>query len=40
VFSNIDARDNPELRMLHAGEPPIRGEKWILSQFIRRRPAR
>jgi prolyl 4-hydroxylase len=40
LFSNIDAQDNPDLRMLHAGEPPIRGEKWILSQFIRRRPAR
>jgi hypothetical protein len=40
LFSNIDAHDNPDLRMLHAGEPPTSGEKWILSQFIRRRPAR
>jgi prolyl 4-hydroxylase len=40
LFSNIDAHDNPDLRMLHAGKPPISGEKWILSQFIRRRPAR
>jgi prolyl 4-hydroxylase len=40
LFSNIDAHDNPDLRMLHAGKPPTRGEKWILSQFIRRRPAR
>jgi prolyl 4-hydroxylase len=40
LFANIDAHDNPDLRMLHAGEPPTCGEKWILSQFIRRRPAR
>jgi prolyl 4-hydroxylase len=40
LFSNVDASDNPDLRMLHAGEPPTQGEKWILSQFIRRRPAR
>ncbi len=40
LFSNIDAHEHPDLRMLHAGEPPTRGEKWILSQFIRRRPAR
>ncbi len=40
LFSNIDAQDNPDLHMLHAGKPPLRGEKWILSQFIRRRPAR
>jgi hypothetical protein len=40
LFSNVDANDAPDLRMLHAGKPPIRGEKWILSQFIRRRPAR
>lgn len=40
LFANVDANDNPDLRMLHAGKPPTRGEKWILSQFIRRRPAR
>lgn len=40
LFTNIDARDNPDLRMLHAGKPPTRGEKWIFSQFIRRRPVR
>ncbi len=40
LFANIDARDNPDLRMLHAGKPPTRGEKWLFSQFIRRRPVR
>jgi hypothetical protein len=40
LFANTDARGNPDLRMLHAGKAPIRGEKWILSQFIRRHPVR
>ena len=40
LFSNVDAHGNPDLRMLHAGQAPTRGEKWILSQFIRRRPVR
>jgi len=31
---------SPDLRMLHAGRPPTRGEKWIVSQFIRDRPMR
>jgi hypothetical protein len=40
LFSNISASDEPDLRMLHAGKPPTSGEKWVLSQFIRRRPVR
>ncbi|HEV2703445.1 MAG TPA: 2OG-Fe(II) oxygenase [Steroidobacteraceae bacterium] len=40
LFRNIDARDNPDLRTLHAGRPPISGEKWLFSQFIRRSPVR
>ena len=40
LFTNVDAQGNPDLRMLHAGKPPASGEKWILSQFIRRRPVR
>ena len=40
LFSNVDAGGNPDLRMLHAGKAPTNGEKWILSQFIRRRPVR
>jgi len=31
---------SPDLRMLHAGCPTTRGEKWIVSQFIRSRPTR
>jgi hypothetical protein len=30
----------PDLRMVHAGEPITRGEKWIVTQFIRSRPTR
>ncbi|MES2604290.1 MAG: 2OG-Fe(II) oxygenase [Pseudomonadota bacterium] len=30
----------PDLRMLHAGKPPLAGEKWIVSQFIRNRPVK
>lgn len=40
LFSNVDAGGNPDLRMLHAGKAPTSGEKWILSQFIRRHPVR
>lgn len=40
LFRNIDARDNPDMRTLHAGKPPTSGEKWLLSQFIRRSPVR
>ena len=31
---------SPDMRMLHAGRPPTRGEKWIVTQFIRDRPMR
>jgi hypothetical protein len=31
---------SPELRMVHAGRPTTRGEKWIVTQFIRDRPMR
>jgi prolyl 4-hydroxylase len=27
-----------DLRTLHSGEPPTRGEKWVFSQFVRDRP--
>jgi len=30
----------PDLRMLHAGCPVTRGEKWIITQFVRSRPTR
>jgi prolyl 4-hydroxylase len=36
-FVNAYADMQPDLRMLHAGRPPTRGAKWIVSQFIRSR---
>jgi hypothetical protein len=37
-FVNALPDMQPDLRMLHAGRPPLSGEKWIVSQFIRSRP--
>ena len=39
-FVNAKPDLSPELRMLHAGRPPTRGEKWIVTQFVRSRPTR
>lgn len=39
-FVNALADLTPDLRMLHAGCPTTRGEKWIVTQFIRSRPTR
>ncbi|HEX6995275.1 MAG TPA: 2OG-Fe(II) oxygenase [Gammaproteobacteria bacterium] len=36
-FVNVLPGGRPDLRTWHAGRPPLRGEKWILSQFIRSR---
>ncbi len=36
-FVNALENNDPDLRTLHAGRPPTRGEKWIVSQFIRSR---
>jgi hypothetical protein len=36
-FANALANNAPDLRTLHAGRPPTRGEKWVVSQFIRSR---
>jgi prolyl 4-hydroxylase len=36
-FANIDPAGVPDRKTLHAGTPPARGEKWILSQWIRDR---
>lgn len=38
-FDNVDASGQPDRRTLHAGLPPTAGEKWILSQWIRKPPA-
>lgn len=36
-FANVDQTNAPDRRTLHAGRPPSRGQKWILSQWIRDR---
>ena len=35
----VNAHENgePDTRTLHAGRPPTRGEKWVVSQFVRNR---
>jgi prolyl 4-hydroxylase len=38
IFSNIDATGAPDYATVHAGLPPTRGEKWLLSQWIRTQP--
>ncbi|MEO6186201.1 MAG: 2OG-Fe(II) oxygenase [Steroidobacteraceae bacterium] len=30
----------PDMRMVHAGRPTTRGEKWLITQFVRSRPMR
>jgi hypothetical protein len=37
LFGNVDGAGRPDPLTLHAGRPPTRGEKWILSQWIRDR---
>jgi hypothetical protein len=37
LFANALRTGEPDKRMVHAGRPPTRGEKWIVSQFIRNR---
>lgn len=37
LFANVDATRAPDPLTTHAGRPPTRGEKWILSQWIRDR---
>jgi hypothetical protein len=36
-FVNTLDDGQPNLRTLHSGRPPTRGEKWVFSQFIRNR---
>ena len=37
-FANVDRANRPDPMSMHAGLPPTRGEKWLLSQWIRDRP--
>ncbi len=39
-FVNALADLSPDFRMVHAGRPTTRGEKWIVTQFVRSRPTR
>jgi hypothetical protein len=36
-FVNALENKEPDRRMVHAGRPPTKGEKWIVSQFVRSR---
>lgn len=38
MFSNVDARGDPDPASKHAGLPVIKGVKWLLSRWIRARP--
>ena len=38
VFFSVDPRGSPDPRTRHAGRPTTKGEKWVLSQFVRDRP--
>ena len=38
-FTNALADGRPDTRMVHAGRPPSGGVKWIVTQFVRNRPA-
>ncbi|MDZ4776184.1 MAG: 2OG-Fe(II) oxygenase [Alphaproteobacteria bacterium] len=37
VFDNVGPTGAPDRQTLHAGRPPTRGEKWLLSQWVRDR---
>lgn len=37
LFANALPSGGPDERAVHAGLPPARGEKWVLSQFVRSR---
>lgn len=38
LFRNSDSSQQPDARMLHAGEPATSGEKWIATRWIRHGP--
>ncbi len=39
IFFSADPSGRPDPRTVHAGRTPTSGEKWLLSQFFRNRPA-
>lgn len=38
MFLNVDADGVPDPKSMHAGLPPTRGEKWVLSLWLRGKP--
>jgi prolyl 4-hydroxylase len=40
LFRNVVPSGAPDPQTLHAGLPPVSGEKWLLSQWIRSHPPR
>jgi len=38
LFFNVDAVGRPDYASVHAGLPTTRGEKWVLSQWMRSKP--
>lgn len=38
VFSNVRPDGSPDRNTVHAGLPPTRGRKWVLSQWLRNKP--
>jgi prolyl 4-hydroxylase len=38
LFHNVNGESRPDYATLHAGLPPLTGEKWLLSQWVRTRP--
>ena len=38
LFWNVTPEGAPDLLTLHMGAPPVSGEKWLFSQWIRLRP--
>jgi prolyl 4-hydroxylase len=38
LFDNTLRDGQADVRTLHGGRPPSRGEKWVFSQFVRNRP--
>jgi prolyl 4-hydroxylase len=40
VFENVLPNGTGDMRTVHAGRPPLNGEKWLLSQWIRSKAQR
>jgi len=40
IFDNVAANGMGDMNTVHTGLPPARGEKWLLSQWIRNKPQR